>query len=94
MSGASICPIKAIHLMLADEAPPRSRLQMQAFGTRRDSSSRSSPGALGLHQEFGGLGWPKQLLETTWRKLADQKRSRKHPANCTITTQGARVAGW
>ena len=52
------CPL---HMVLAAEAPPRSKQEMEALAEAADQLS-VIPGRLGLHQEFGAL-LARQLLE-------------------------------
>jgi pimeloyl-ACP methyl ester carboxylesterase len=54
------CPLQVV---LADEAPPRSRTEMQALGWEAADQLSVIPGRLGLHQEFGAL-LARQLLES------------------------------
>jgi len=92
MSGQLICPIKAIHLMLATKHLPAHDPAMQGLAQDSRQVHGHRPGALGLHQEFGRSAGPNNLLEPR-AELADQSASRK-PANCTITTQGPRAGWW
>ena len=53
------CPL---HVVLAAQAPPRSRAEMEALTAAADQITLI-PGRLGLHQEFGALVG-RQLLES------------------------------
>jgi hypothetical protein len=54
------CPLQVV---LASEAPPRSRAEMEALGWQAADQLSVIPGRLGLHQEFGAL-MARQLLES------------------------------
>jgi hypothetical protein len=54
------CPLQVV---LAAEAPPRSRTEMEALGWEAADQLSVIPGRLGLHQEFGAL-LARQLLES------------------------------
>lgn len=54
------CPLQVV---LASEAPPRSRAEMEALGWQASDQLSVIPGRLDLHQEFGALLAP-QLLES------------------------------
>jgi len=69
MSGARLSNLKAIHLMLADEAPSPLRLQMQAWHKTR--SSHGHRGRLGLASGVRRVSGNKLLRPRAG--LADQK---------------------
>lgn len=54
------CPL---HVVLASEAPPRSRTEMEALGWQAADQLSVIPGRLSLHQECGAL-LALQLLES------------------------------
>ncbi len=54
------CPLQVV---LAAEAPPRSKTEMEALGWEAADQLSVIPGRLGLHQEFGAL-LARQLLES------------------------------
>ncbi len=54
------CPLQVV---LAAEAPPRSKTEMEALGWEAADQLSVIPGRLGLHQEFGAL-MARQLLES------------------------------
>jgi len=54
------CPLQVV---LAAEAPPRSKTEMEALGWEAADQLSVIPGRLGLHQEFGAL-LTRQLLES------------------------------
>ncbi len=54
---------RQLRLVLAAEAPPRSKTEMEALGWEAADQLSVIPGRLGLHQEFGAL-LARQLLES------------------------------
>ena len=54
------CPLKVV---LASEAPPRSRTEMEILGSEAADQLSIIPSRLGLHQEFGAL-LARKLLES------------------------------
>ena len=54
------CPLQVV---LASEAPPRSKTEMEALGWEAADQLSVIPGRLGLHQEFGAL-LARQLVES------------------------------
>jgi pimeloyl-ACP methyl ester carboxylesterase len=54
------CPLQVV---LAAEAPPRSKTEMEALGWEAADQLSVIPGRLGLHQEFGAL-LARQLLDS------------------------------
>ena len=54
------CPLQVV---LATEAPPRSKTEMEALGWEAADQLSVIPGRLGFHQEFGAL-LARQLLES------------------------------
>ena len=54
------CPLQVV---LAAEAPPRSKKEMEVLAWEAADQLSVIPGRLGLHQEFGAL-LARQLLES------------------------------